>query len=129
LSRANLALVAHGYRLGPDPASASACTIGGVIANNSSGMCCGTTQKNRGAKLFSLQSAGRFPKAYFPNTSRITSAKSTRDVMIATRRNTPLIVSALSPGIAVERNDAMLGRMDDEELAAVYEYLTHLPGS
>ena len=44
LSRANLALVAHGHRLGPDPASASACTIGGVIANNSSGMCCGTTQ-------------------------------------------------------------------------------------
>jgi D-lactate dehydrogenase len=44
LSRANLALLAHGYRLGPDPASASACTIGGVIANNSSGMCCGTTQ-------------------------------------------------------------------------------------
>jgi D-lactate dehydrogenase len=36
LSRANLALHAHGYRLGPDPASASACTIGGVIANNSS---------------------------------------------------------------------------------------------
>jgi hypothetical protein len=24
---------------------------------------------------------------------------------------------------------AMIGRMDDEELAAVYEYLTHLPGS
>ena len=46
LSRANLALLAHGYRLGPDPASASACTIGGVIANNSSGMCCGTTQNS-----------------------------------------------------------------------------------
>jgi D-lactate dehydrogenase len=46
LSRANLALVRHGYRLGPDPASASACTIGGVIANNSSGMCCGTTQNS-----------------------------------------------------------------------------------
>jgi D-lactate dehydrogenase len=44
LSRANLALLRYGYRLGPDPASASACTIGGVIANNSSGMCCGTTQ-------------------------------------------------------------------------------------
>jgi len=44
LSRANIALLRHGYRLGPDPASASACTIGGVIANNSSGMCCGTTQ-------------------------------------------------------------------------------------
>jgi D-lactate dehydrogenase len=46
LSRANLALLQHGYRLGPDPASASACTIGGVIANNSSGMCCGTTQNS-----------------------------------------------------------------------------------
>jgi D-lactate dehydrogenase len=46
LSRANLALLGHGYRLGPDPASASACTIGGVVANNSSGMCCGTTQNS-----------------------------------------------------------------------------------
>jgi D-lactate dehydrogenase len=46
LSRANLALLAHGYRLSPDPASASACTIGGVIANNSSGMCCGTAQNS-----------------------------------------------------------------------------------
>jgi len=44
LSRGNSALVPFGYRIGPDPASASACTIGGVIANNSSGMCCGTTQ-------------------------------------------------------------------------------------
>ncbi len=46
LSRANLALAAHGFRLGPDPASASACTVGGVVANNSSGMCCGTTQNS-----------------------------------------------------------------------------------
>lgn len=31
-----------GTKLGPDPASEIACTIGGVIANNSSGMTCGT---------------------------------------------------------------------------------------
>ena len=42
--RANLALSPYGYRLGPDPASSSVCTVGGVIANNASGMCCGTTQ-------------------------------------------------------------------------------------
>lgn len=30
-----------GRKLGPDPASESACTIGGVVANNSSGMACG----------------------------------------------------------------------------------------
>lgn len=38
----NLRLQRHGRKLGPDPASESACTVGGVIANNSSGMACGT---------------------------------------------------------------------------------------
>ncbi|MGA7149514.1 MAG: FAD-binding and (Fe-S)-binding domain-containing protein [Microbacterium sp.] len=40
----NARLVRHGRKLGPDPASEIACTIGGVIANNSSGMACGTEQ-------------------------------------------------------------------------------------
>ncbi|MEO6922876.1 MAG: FAD-binding oxidoreductase, partial [Bryocella sp.] len=44
--RANLALAPFGYRLGPDPASYSVATVGGVIANNSSGMCCGTAQNS-----------------------------------------------------------------------------------
>lgn len=38
----NAHLAAYGSRLGPDPASDGACTVGGVIANNSSGMQCGT---------------------------------------------------------------------------------------
>ena len=38
----NARLAAYGRKLGPDPASESACTLGGVIANNSSGMQCGT---------------------------------------------------------------------------------------
>ncbi len=40
--RVNALLAAHGRKLGPDPASEGACTLGGVIANNSSGMQCGT---------------------------------------------------------------------------------------
>ena len=39
----NAALAPYGRALGPDPASEVACTIGGVVANNSSGMSCGTT--------------------------------------------------------------------------------------
>jgi D-lactate dehydrogenase len=39
----NTRLARHGRKLGPDPASEIACTIGGVIANNSSGMACGIT--------------------------------------------------------------------------------------
>lgn len=38
----NTRFVRHGRKLGPDPASEIACTIGGVVANNSSGMSCGT---------------------------------------------------------------------------------------
>ncbi|MGX7671176.1 FAD-binding and (Fe-S)-binding domain-containing protein [Plantactinospora sp. DSM 117369] len=41
LRQVNARLAPYGRRLGPDPASESACTIGGVIANNSSGMTCG----------------------------------------------------------------------------------------
>ncbi|MFE7629966.1 FAD-binding and (Fe-S)-binding domain-containing protein [Kocuria sp. NPDC057446] len=38
----NARLTPYGHKLGPDPASEAACTIGGVVANNSSGMACGT---------------------------------------------------------------------------------------
>lgn len=38
----NARLLRHFRKLGPDPASEIACTIGGVVANNSSGMSCGT---------------------------------------------------------------------------------------
>lgn len=38
----NARLAPFGSRLGPDPASESAATVGGVVANNSSGMLCGT---------------------------------------------------------------------------------------
>jgi FAD/FMN-containing dehydrogenase len=38
----NTRLVRRKRKLGPDPASEIACTIGGVVANNSSGMSCGT---------------------------------------------------------------------------------------
>jgi D-lactate dehydrogenase len=31
-------------KIGPDPASLQACMIGGILANNSSGMCCGVVQ-------------------------------------------------------------------------------------
>lgn len=38
----NARLLRHGRKLGPDPASEIAATVGGVVANNSSGMACGT---------------------------------------------------------------------------------------
>jgi D-lactate dehydrogenase len=45
-SHVNRVLAPYGYRLGPDPASIEAATIGGILANNSSGMCCGVAQNS-----------------------------------------------------------------------------------
>lgn len=41
LSRVNGHLLKHGRKLGPDPASMIVSTVGGAVANNSSGMSCG----------------------------------------------------------------------------------------
>jgi D-lactate dehydrogenase len=45
-AEANLALAPHRRKLGPDPASIGACMVGGIAANNASGMCCGTAQNS-----------------------------------------------------------------------------------
>ena len=42
--RANQALAAYGAKIGPDPASIATCTLGGILSNHSSGMCCGVEQ-------------------------------------------------------------------------------------
>lgn len=42
----NIVLKPYKRRIGPDPASIDACMMGGVLANNSSGMCCGVTENS-----------------------------------------------------------------------------------
>ncbi|ARU87345.1 FAD-binding and (Fe-S)-binding domain-containing protein [Pseudomonas sp. M30-35] len=45
-AQANLVLAPFQRKIGPDPASINACKIGGIVANNASGMCCGTAQNS-----------------------------------------------------------------------------------
>ena len=45
-ARANGILAPYGRKIGPDPASINAAMIGGIAANNASGMCCGTAQNS-----------------------------------------------------------------------------------
>lgn len=44
VAEANRALKQYDRKIGPDPASQATCKIGGVVNNNSSGMCCGVAQ-------------------------------------------------------------------------------------
>ena len=43
---ANKYLATFGRKIGPDPASINTCKIGGIAANNASGMCCGSAQNS-----------------------------------------------------------------------------------
>ncbi len=45
-AEANAVLAPLGRKIGPDPASIATCQIGGIAANNASGMCCGTAQNS-----------------------------------------------------------------------------------
>jgi len=45
-SQANRYLAPLGRKIGPDPASIATCKIGGIAANNASGMCCGVAQNS-----------------------------------------------------------------------------------
>lgn len=45
-SWANRLLKNHQRKIGPDPASIDSAMIGGIVANNASGMCCGTAQNS-----------------------------------------------------------------------------------
>ncbi|MCM8579241.1 FAD-linked oxidase C-terminal domain-containing protein, partial [Accumulibacter sp.] len=45
-SEVNRRLAHLGRKIGPDPASIATCKIGGIAANNASGMCCGTAQNS-----------------------------------------------------------------------------------
>ena len=53
-AEANKYLKIYARKIGPDPGSIKTAKIGGIIANNSSGMCCGTA-KNSYATLDSIE--------------------------------------------------------------------------
>ncbi len=45
-AQANRYLAPYQRKIGPDPASIATCKIGGIAANNASGMCCGVAQNS-----------------------------------------------------------------------------------
>ncbi len=70
----NAALAPLGRRIGPDPASLQAAEIGGIVANNASGMCCGVHENSYqtvtalellladGSRLDTADPAARLPR-------------------------------------------------------------------
>ena len=82
---ANIALKKYDRKIGPDPASINSCFISGIVANNASGMCCGTLHNSYNT-LHSM-------RIILPNGSIINSAHSNADEILKT--NEPVLYSGL----------------------------------
>ena len=99
--RVNQMLRPYGTKLGPDPASIEACMMGGVLANNSSGMCCGVEQ-NAYRTLHSI-------RVVLPEGAVVDSSRPDADERL--RRDAPRVAEGLirlrrrilEDGVLVER--------------------------
>ena len=101
-AHANRYLAPFNKKIGPDPASINACKIGGIAANNASGMCCGTAQNS----YHTLQSM----KLILADGTRLDTAEpSSRE---AFRDSHAGLIDALSALSAQTRaNEALAGRI------------------
>ena len=100
--QANQILHKYARKIGPDPASISAARIGGILANNASGMCCGVVQ-NAYHTLKSLTFV--LPSGTEINTAHPNAAQTFRDSEPA------LAAGLLSIQQQLEANPALANRI------------------
>jgi D-lactate dehydrogenase len=99
---ANDALRLYSRKIGPDPASISSCRLGGILANNSSGMCCGVVQN----AYHTIRSV----KFVLPSGTEIDTADSNADVQL--RQQEPdLYNTLLDLKSEIESNPALTARV------------------
>ena len=95
-SRANSLLAPFGRKIGPDPASINAAMIGGIVANNASGMCCGTAQNSYNT----LQSMRLI---FSDGTLLDTADKSSKGRFLELRRDLVSRITALATRVRSDR--------------------------
>ena len=99
--QANNALRLYSRKIGPDPASIASCRLGGILSNNSSGMCCGVVQ-NAYHTLASLT-------FILPSGTQIDTADPDADKTLRTRWSRSLCETLLRLKAEIEA-DADAGR-------------------
>jgi D-lactate dehydrogenase len=101
-AQANRILAPYGRKIGPDPASINTAKIGGIVANNASGMCCGTAQN-------SYQTIANMRLVLADGTVLDTGDEESRRYFCRTQP--ALIASIESMRDAVARNNALRQRI------------------
>jgi len=102
---ANSILAPFEKKIGPDPASINAAMIGGIAANNASGMCCGTAQN-------SYQTVSSMRIIFYDGTLLDTADESSRTSFLAKRRDLVAGIEELSR--EVKDNEVLAGRIRDK---------------
>ncbi|KOO09130.1 FAD-binding and (Fe-S)-binding domain-containing protein [Vibrio hepatarius] len=99
---ANKYLAPFQRKIGPDPASINTCKIGGIAANNASGMCCGTAQN-------SYRTIDSIKVVFSDGTLLDTASKESIDAFKVTR---PDIIEGLQSLVAeTQRNQELSERI------------------
>ncbi len=96
-ARANAWLAPFGKKIGPDPASINSAMIGGIAANNASGMCCGTAQN-------SYKTIAGMRVIFADGTMLDTRNQASRDAFLRIRRDLVERVLALHGTISANRS-------------------------
>ena len=79
-ANANAILAPFGKKIGPDPASINSAMIGGIAANNASGMCCGVSQN-------SYKTLKNMKIVFYDGTVLDTSCQKSRDEFLKIHKN------------------------------------------
>lgn len=101
-SKVNTLLVPYGKKIGPDPASINSAMIGGIAANNASGMCCGTADN-------SYQTVAGMRIVFADGSVLDTNDRQSKRDFRA--RHSELIVAVEKLGESVKANPELAGRI------------------
>lgn len=101
-SKVNMLLAPYQRKIGPDPASIGSAMIGGIAANNASGMCCGTADN-------SYQTVAGM-KVIFADGSILDTASEPSRQEFA-KKHTALISAVRDLGQTVKNNEALSARI------------------
>lgn len=101
-AHANRALAPFDRKIGPDPASINSCKIGGIAANNASGMCCGV----KGNSYHTLADI----ELIFANASRLNTADAKSRAKFV-QHNKALIDGLMSLVKKVKSNDSLVEKI------------------
>ena len=101
-AHANVYLAPYGKKIGPDPASINSAMIGGIAANNASGMCCGTAQN-------SYRTLSSMRIVFADGTILDTSDATSRDLFM--KRKSDFVKQIMSLAGRISSNPALSDRI------------------